>query len=171
VLNQDPPGTDWIKDRWQAASDMHGTAIKGVHWITMQFASPITVSYIELDPEAALSKDYRIKVSSSNQNEWISIFDTNQDTYESHEYGQSPEVTTKIPLHVIHNISIPIEAPRPLTRIRIWIRSFAHGWGFFTMATSLTSTDGTSHDTLLIFIFVSTDACDGGESRPANSRN
>lgn len=129
VLNQDPPGTDWIKDRWQAASDMHGTAIKGVHWITMQFASPITVSYIELDPEAALSKDYRIKVSSSNQNEWISIFDTNQDTYESHEYGQSPEVTTKIPLHVIHNISIPIEAPRPLTRIRIWIRSFAHGWG------------------------------------------
>jgi hypothetical protein len=115
VLNQDPPGTDWIKDHWQAASDMHGTAIKGVHWITMQFASPITVSYIELDPEAALSKDYRIKVSSSNQNEWISMFDTNQGTYESHEYGQSPEVTTKIPLHVSHNISIPIEAPRPLT--------------------------------------------------------
>ena len=132
VLNQDPPGQDWIKDRWQAASDMHGTAIKGAHWIIMEFASPITMSYIVLDWEAALSKDYRIEVSSSsnNKNEWSSIFDTNKDTYKSHEYGQSPGVKTKTPLHIIHNITtVYTEASRPLTRIRIWIRSSAHGWG------------------------------------------
>jgi len=33
VMLQDPPGDDWIKDRWQAASDMGGTAIAGEHWV------------------------------------------------------------------------------------------------------------------------------------------
>ena len=38
VLNQNPPGKDWLKDRWQAASDMHGTAIKGSHWVLFDFS-------------------------------------------------------------------------------------------------------------------------------------
>ena len=30
VLVKDVPGENWLKDRWQAASDMGGTAIPGV---------------------------------------------------------------------------------------------------------------------------------------------
>jgi len=129
VLNQDPPGTDWIKDRWQAASDMHGTAIKGAHWVIMEFASPITTNHIVLDWEAALSTDYRIEVNSkANDEEWTVLFDTNKNTYDSHEYGQSPGVKTKTPLHIIHNITTPTDVS--FTRLRIWIQSSAHGgWG------------------------------------------
>ena len=32
VVIQGAPGSDWLKDRWQAASDMGGTAIKGRHY-------------------------------------------------------------------------------------------------------------------------------------------
>jgi hypothetical protein len=41
VMIQETPGTDWLKDRWQAASDMHGTAIPGVHWVMLEFPSPV----------------------------------------------------------------------------------------------------------------------------------
>jgi len=131
VLNQDPPGTDWIKDRWQAASDMHGTAIKGAHWVIMEFPSPITTSHIVLDWEAALSKDYKIEVNSNHDDdddEWTAVFDTSNDFFDSQEFGQSPGVKTKTPLHIVHNITTSAEAPS-FTRLRIWIRSSAHGWG------------------------------------------
>ena len=29
----DPSTKDWLKDRWQAASDMNGTPIKGLHFL------------------------------------------------------------------------------------------------------------------------------------------
>jgi hypothetical protein len=76
VLNQDPPGTNWIKDRWQAASDMHGTAIKGSHWILFDFSPLLEVEKIKgrrkqqqgihmtkivLDWETAFATDYRIE--------------------------------------------------------------------------------------------------------------
>lgn len=32
-------GTDWIRDRWQAASDMHGTNIAGQHWIQLTWSA------------------------------------------------------------------------------------------------------------------------------------
>ena len=126
VLNQDPPGTDWIKDRWQAASDMHGTAIRGAHWVLMEFPQAIRCSHFILDWEAALSKDYAIE--GYHDGEWTILFDTNNGTYSSREFGQSPGVTTKTPLHIIHNIT-SVDAILPVTRLRIWIRSSAHGWG------------------------------------------
>ena len=43
VLNQDPPGKDWLKDRWQAASDMGGTAIPGCHWVKLDFSRLLEV--------------------------------------------------------------------------------------------------------------------------------
>jgi hypothetical protein len=129
VLNQDPPGTDWIKDRWQAASDMHGTAIKGAHWVIVEFVSPIIMDHVVLDWEAALSKDYRIEVGRHGEEEWTVIFDTNKDKYDSHESGQSPGVKTKTPLHITHNISVPAEDSHAFNRLRIWIRSSSHGWG------------------------------------------
>ena len=64
VLNQDPPGEDWIGDRWQAASDMGGTAIPGRHWILVDFSSSsssVFVSKIVLDWETAYAEDYRVE--------------------------------------------------------------------------------------------------------------
>ena len=51
---------DWIKDRWQAASDMHGTAIRGYHWILLEFQHDIYVDSIVLDWEAAYSNNYQL---------------------------------------------------------------------------------------------------------------
>lgn len=132
VLNQDPPGKDWIKDRWQAAADMHGTAIKGAHWLMMEFGSPVKASYIVLDWEAAFSKDYQIEIQNTNpqtnDHEWNVVFDSSQDAYESHEFGLSPGVKQKIPLHIVHNITVATETSS-FTRLRVWIRSSAMGWG------------------------------------------
>ena len=62
-------GTDWIKDRWQAASDMHGTAIKGHHEVLLSFRAPVQVDSIVLDWEAAFSKDYLIEGATENTND------------------------------------------------------------------------------------------------------
>ena len=59
VMTQQTPGTDWLKDRWQAASDMHGTAIPGVHWVELEFPWYVeTISKVVLDWEAAFARDY-----------------------------------------------------------------------------------------------------------------
>ena len=52
VIIQNPPGTDWLKDRWQAASDMGGTAIAGKHWIEMDFNRFVGIVWICMDVNA-----------------------------------------------------------------------------------------------------------------------
>ena len=69
VLHQDPPGSDWLKDRWQAASDMGGTAIPGSHWIMLDFSgmlptttnNAVHVTKVILDWETAYANNYRIE--------------------------------------------------------------------------------------------------------------
>lgn len=160
VLNQDPPGTDWIKDRWQAASDMHGTAIKGSHWVLLDFSqlildiqkknemgsgkdgvvdgrSGIQMTKIVLDWETAFATDYRVEgrmdrplqyesslargVDREEEEDWCVLYDGGkqrangnnhkrnnklQDGIDFHEseYGQSPGVKQKLPLHILHTI-------------------------------------------------------------------
>lgn len=138
VLNQEIPGKNWLKDRWQAASDMHGTAIKGAHWVTLEFPYPVIVSHIVLDWEAAFSKDYKIEGSmiasiDSDAGAWFTLFDTKADGidpsphFQSKELGQSPGVKNKVPLHIIHEITCTNKGE--LRQLRVWIRSSAHGWG------------------------------------------
>lgn len=43
------------------------------------------------------------------------------------EFGQSPGVKTKMPLHVLHTIA-PLEG-EPFRILRIFICKPAHGWG------------------------------------------
>jgi hypothetical protein len=62
VVVQSTPGTDWLKDRWQAASDMGGTAIPGAHWIVLDFHRTVLISKIVVDWETAHADDYRIEV-------------------------------------------------------------------------------------------------------------
>jgi len=123
-------GTDWIKDRWQAASDLHGTAIKGTHWVRLDFSSYVTVSTVILDWEAAYSDDYRLEGRIHEFEEYIPMFDSKVDSSRRTklEAGQSPGVKSKIPLHVIHAIEILRESKK-LRQFRILIRTSAMGWG------------------------------------------
>lgn len=50
ILNR---GTNWLKARWQAASDMGGTAIKGPHLVEIDFGQEVNVCTVEIDWETA----------------------------------------------------------------------------------------------------------------------
>ena len=61
VVVQSPPGNDWLKDRWQAASDMGGTAIPGAHWVILDFQRQAIADKIVLDWETAYADVYRLE--------------------------------------------------------------------------------------------------------------
>ena len=75
VILQSNPGKDWIHDRWQAASNMHGKNIPGDHWIQLDFSNSnsesnynddsntIIVDKIVLDWETAYADEYIIEGS------------------------------------------------------------------------------------------------------------
>lgn len=75
VILQDPPGTDWLKDRWQAASDMGGTAIPGAHWVIIDFKALVNVYAMVLDWETAFAKDYRIYGRAETAEKWVMFYD------------------------------------------------------------------------------------------------
>jgi hypothetical protein len=141
-------GTDWIKDRWQAASDMHGTAVKGSHWVRLDFPASVSINSLVLDWEAAYANDYKVQIlplpedtmdnNSSSSGDWHTIYDGEDPKQTStllqvQELGQSPGVNTKTPLHVVHTIGPLLLVPSPTatwTRsVRIWIRRSVTGWG------------------------------------------
>jgi hypothetical protein len=144
VMIQAHPGKDWIKDRWQAGSDMHGKAIPGRHWVSLDLGQYIVLEKIVLDWEAAYADVYMIQASVEpislealqtddktwNDNIW-DLFDgrtVDNDVERTVEtYGQSPGVKTKTPLHVVH--TIPVDNKRPLRYLRIGILQSAMGWG------------------------------------------
>jgi len=161
VLNQSPPGKDWIKDRWQAASDMGGTAIKGSHWVMLDFTdlSEVYITKIVLDWETAYAKDYIVegRTTPPPKNEvgsmddgWCTLYDGALEEYNKHdsiihrtveEYGQSPGVKQKLPLHIVHTIEwTPKLDEKEATQgnehichkmkyLRVFIRKPARGWG------------------------------------------
>jgi hypothetical protein len=143
VVVQAIPGTDWLHDRWQAASNMHGKTIPGEHWIQLEFTHPIVVDSIRLDWETAFASEYRIEGSlkptiSTTPEEsgqvWA-LFDASnpadlaQRTEEAS--GQSPGVKQSLPLHVVHNIKSVAHNKnnRPLRYLRLHILKPATGWG------------------------------------------
>ena len=145
VITQDPPGKDWIKDRWQAAGDMHGTALPGQHWVMLDFGegAPIHVTKILIDWEAAFAKNYRIEGmtmkgennQSGSDDSWCQLYDGNNKSHDLRrtvkEHGQSPGVKFKTPLHIVHTIHLedaPMDCPH-LRYLRVFINKPARGWG------------------------------------------
>jgi hypothetical protein len=130
-------GTDWIKDRWQAASDMHGTNIQGPHWVQLSWTTlagssatttasvpqNVAIVRIVLDWEAAYADHYDLQIQLSNQTRHTivqsplhlapqhtlerNVLPTNTPTIRVSTYGQSPGVTSVTPLHVVHDIELP----------------------------------------------------------------
>jgi hypothetical protein len=136
--------SDWLKDRWQAASDMHGTAIQGrSHWVRLHFFNNATTTSttssttpttgtsrhppvrmrlhqlrrIVLDWETAYAQDYRIDAFYQNVT-MATVFDYNRvedrSLVKTWSYGQSPGVQQKLPLHVIHEIPCRVPEQQPL---------------------------------------------------------
>lgn len=138
VIVQNPPGTDWLKDRWQAASDMGGTAIAGKHWIEMDFNRFVASKKIVLDWEAAWSDQYSIMCRSSEQEEWKMLYDRSDKKSKEYEdlqifsttsSGQSPGVSFKLPLHVIHTLDLKRSEDIFFRYLRLEIMKPAAGWG------------------------------------------
>lgn len=147
VIIQQNPGKDWIKDRWQAAGDMHGTAIPGQHWVILDFGEnkSIHVDKVVLDWEAAYAKNYRIEGSmddihttkgdadADEPSEWCILYNGKDETQESQriveEYGQSPGVKQRTPLHVVHTIDLEQVEDCPMRFLRVFIEKPARGWG------------------------------------------
>ena len=203
VILQNPPGTNWIKDRWQAAGDMHGTAIPGQHWVQLDFGNlhshsrgrgrgrslemEMEIDRVVIDWEAAYAKDYRIEISMGDSEakakaeakskstrkeleteeegfNWCVLFDgantnTNTNTNDNansdtgtgvhaddasakdlgskrsvKEYGQSPGVKKKTPLHVVHTIDMNGAQQskcnfQSFRYLRVFINKSVTGWG------------------------------------------
>ena len=151
---QAKPGTDWIHDRWQAASNMHGKQIPGEHWIQLEFQDvDVVVDRIVLDWETAYADEYILEGSSepitndNNNNKdhnakvWT-LFDGRKkadvsDMRSVSESGRSPGVEEKRPLHVVHDIrlsnsnndNINKAKHKPVRYIRLHILKSVTGWG------------------------------------------
>ena len=138
VVLQSPPGADWLRDRWQAASDMGGTAIKGRHWILLDFSGAVPegkaveASKVVLDWETAYAEDYAIETrmddpsvevrpdgsakdtDGERSTGWCRLFDgadkNDASRRTTEESGQSPGVKARMPLHVVH--AIEVDPPR-----------------------------------------------------------
>ena len=100
-------GTDWIKDRWQAASDMHGTAIKGHHEVLLSFHTPVQVDSIVLDWEAAFSKDYLIE-GATNSN---SASDSSNNNNKNNAGQQKEESHKNLAWFAMHDSNRQEDAP------------------------------------------------------------
>ena len=138
VVVQEPQGTDWLKDRWQAASDMHGTAIGGQHWVKVQLAALSTVLRVRLDWESAFCDDYVLEATENvkGTDAWFPLFDTRNTATLSRrtkrEWGQSPGVESKVSLHIVHDLDTrPNNSGRaePIRWVRLTMRKPAMGWG------------------------------------------
>jgi hypothetical protein len=136
VVIQNTPGKDWIKDRWQAASDMGGTSIRGNHWIILDFINNVkNINKIELDWESAYCEDYRleIKLNNDNTNEWFVIYNaTNSNDIirrKTIKSGQSPGVKYEMPLHIKHIINFNNIDNNPFRYLRLFIVKPANFWG------------------------------------------
>jgi len=145
VVVQAKPGTDWIHDRWQAASNMHGKQIPGEHWIQLEFQNTTVVAdKIVLDWETAYADEYVLEASlepiaknPNNQNVWI-LFDgrKKEDSLSMRsvtESGRSPGVKEQRPLHVVHEIQLTKNKSnhhtKPFHYLRLHILKSVTGWG------------------------------------------
>lgn len=151
VVIQAKPGTDWIHDRWQAASDMHGTQIHGAHWIQLEFQDTSVVpDKIVLDWETAYADEYVLEASSEPiveaknkdlEQVWT-LFDgrIQKDVAEMRsvtESGRSPGVEEKRPLHIVHEIQLSKSTNatinevkhKPIRYLRLHILKSVTGWG------------------------------------------
>ena len=159
VVVQARPGTDWIHDRWQAASNMHGKQIPGEHWIQLEFEdTDVVPDKIVLDWETAYADEYVLEASSKSfsvesnrrgnhpsreeekeeegeEGPWVLFDGRNQQDVATmrsvKKSGKSPGVDKPMPLHVIHEIRLSSASSRnkAFRFLRLHILKSVTGWG------------------------------------------
>jgi len=129
VVVQAAPGADWLRDRWQAASDMGGTAIKGAHWVDVDLGRPVVARTVVIDWEAAHADDYAVVARAApGEGAWMTLFDAAVDAKRRSvaEAGASPGAAG-VPLHVVHTLRV--DSTVAFRELRVAIRRPARGWG------------------------------------------
>ena len=63
VLADADDNTDWLKHRWQTASNMHGTAIPGTHWLRLTWPHVVELHSVVLHWETAFDDSPRSTTS------------------------------------------------------------------------------------------------------------
>ena len=119
ILNR---GDDWLKDRWQAASDMGGTAIPGPHNVEINFGRDVRVCSVEIDWETAYADDYAIYLDGKR------VFDGAAPgaSRRTRMSGKSPGVKGR-PAHVVHDVTL--DECVPARALTIDIVRGATPWG------------------------------------------
>ena len=115
-------GDDWLKDRWQAASDMGGTAIPGSHKVEIDLGRDVRVCSVEIDWETAYAEDYTIAADG------VRVFDGAAPgaSRRARMSGKSPGVKGR-PAHVVHDITL--DECVPARALTIDIHRGATPWG------------------------------------------
>ena len=116
-------GDDWLKDRWQAASDMGGTAIPGPHKVEIDFGRSVSVCWVEIDWETAYANEYDIQIDG------VSVFADGSMAPSSRRErtsGRSPAVKGR-PLHVVQDTIF--DDCQPARTLTIDIVRGATPWG------------------------------------------
>ena len=114
-------GDDWLKDRWQAASDMGGTAIPGPHNVEINFGRDVRVCSVEIDWETAYADDYAIHLDGER------VFDgAAPETRRVRTSGASPGVKGR-PAHVVHDVTL--DECTPARALTIHMNRGATPWG------------------------------------------
>ena len=119
ILNR---ADDWLKDRWQAASDMGGTAIPGPHKVEIDLGRDVQVCSVEIDWETAYAEDYTIAADG------VRVFDGAAPgaSRRARMSGKSPGVKGR-PLHVVHDVTL--DECVPARALTIDINRGATPWG------------------------------------------
>ena len=114
VINENM--SDWLKDRWQAASNMKGTPIFGEHYLLLTLRSHAIVTRCLIDWETAYSDHY-------------SISGGNSSTGPFHTLAESADrvVISTMHQHIVH--ALKVKSNIPIQFIRLTIKRPSTEWG------------------------------------------
>eukprot|EP01013_Petalomonas_cantuscygni_P022763 TRINITY_DN44080_c0_g1_i1.p1 TRINITY_DN44080_c0_g1~~TRINITY_DN44080_c0_g1_i1.p1 ORF type:complete len:285 (-),score=16.56 TRINITY_DN44080_c0_g1_i1:165-1019(-) len=128
----DPSTKDWLRDRWQAASNMHGKPIPGPHWVAIDLMRPVLAERFVLDWDTAFASEYVVVGATIARGPWHSL---------ASGRDAQPVLPTKRH-HVVHALSAKPQTAdsrvvdlnrnasgRPVRFVRVDIARPATRWG------------------------------------------
>ena len=112
---------DWLTDRWQAAKNMQGEPIPGIHWVEIDLLSEVVVCKVLIDWETASSADWVVESRLCNSCDWSVVSDTTD-----------PKAISEVQSREQHVLQVSFAPPMWNTRsrhLRLTIRGLATQWG------------------------------------------
>lgn len=110
--------SDWLRHRWQAASDMNGTPIPGPHWITIDLQQQRRVRSVTIDFETAHATEFRIEQRRSLDAPWTRA--TGQKSGPSSESHQHHIVDVAFDAFDARYVRLYIIKPATMWGVSVW---------------------------------------------------